>query len=162
MLKLKTIVAVALLALPATSVLAQAVSPATYVMKAGASDLYERESSRLLLQSTANPGLKSFAQMMVTDHTASTADVKAAAMKARVKVTPPKLNPEQSRNMAVLRAAKGADRDALYVTQQKASHQQALMLQQDEASNGKPASLKMVASKIVPVVQHHIEMLNGM
>lgn len=158
----KMLGAAALLAMSATPLLAQSMSSATYVTKAGASDLYERESSRLVLQTTGNAQLRSFAQMMVSDHTKSTADVKAAAMKARVKVAPPKLTPEQSRNMSALRLAKGADRDALYIAQQKASHQQALTLQQDEATNGKATSLKMVAAKIVPVVQHHIDMLDGM
>lgn len=158
----KTLALVALLTAPAAPALAQSMSSATYVMKAGASDLYERESSKLLLTSTANPQLKSFAQMMVTDHTKSTADVKKAAMKAKVKVAPPKLNAEQSSNMAALRAARGTARDSLYIEQQKTAHQEALMVQQDEADNGRAASLKMAASNIVPVVQHHIEMLNGM
>lgn len=154
--------ATALLVLPATPALAQTMSSATYVMKAGASDLYERESSKLVLQSTTNADLKNYAKMMVTDHTKSTADVKAAALKSKVKVAPPKLDAEQSRNIAALRAAKGADRDALYIEQQKASHQAALTLQQDEAANGKAKPLMMAATKIVPVVQHHIDMLNGM
>ena len=162
MSNLKLLAAVAVLAIPATPLLAQSMSSATYVMKAGASDLYERESSKLVMQSTTNADLKSFAKMMVTDHIKSTADVKAAAMKSGLHPKPPKLTPELSSNMAALRAAKGADRDALYVTQQKASHQDALMVQQDEAANGTAKPLKMVAAKIVPVVQHHIDMLNAM
>lgn len=162
MLKHTLFAAAALLALPAAPALAQTMSSATYVMKAGASDLYERESSRLVLQSTTNADLKTYAKMMVTDHTKSTADVKAAALKSKVRVAPPKLTPEQSSNMTALRAAKGTDRDTLYITQQKASHQEALMVQQDEAANGKARPLMMTAAKIVPVVQHHIDMLNAM
>lgn len=154
--------ATALLAVPAAPALAQTMSSATYVSKAGASDLYERESSKIVLQSTTNTDLKTYAKMMVTDHTKSTADVKAAALKAKVKVAPPKLDAEQRSNIAALRAAKGADRDALYIEQQKASHQAALTVQQDEAANGKAKPLMMAAAKIVPVVQHHIEMLDGM
>lgn len=162
MSKKTLLIAAALLAVPATPVLAQTMSSATYVMKAGAGDLYERESSKLVLQSTTNPNLKSFAQMMVTDHTKSTADVKAAAMKSKLHPKPPMLNAEQKSNMAALRAAKGTDRDALYITQQKASHQEALMVQQDEANNGTSKPLKMTAAKIVPVVQQHIDMLASM
>lgn len=154
--------AACLLALPAMPAVAQTLSSATYVMKAGAGDLFERESSRLVAQSTGNARLRSFAQMMVTDHTRSTAKVKAAAMKARVRVAPPKLDAKQSRDLAALRAARGTNRDSLYIEQQKVAHQEALMLQQDEASNGRAAPLKLVASDIVPVVQHHIEMLGNM
>ena len=158
---MKTIHAlIALAALPAAA-LAQPMTGSAYVMKAGASDLYEKTSSQLVLAST-DPKVRGFAQMMLKDHTKSTADVKAAAMKGHVRVAPPKLNAKQARDVAALRAARGADRDHLYVAQQKDSHQMALAVQQTYAANGAVAPLKMVAGKIVPVVQHHIEMLNAM
>ena len=150
------------LAVAATPVVAQTISSASYVMKAGAGDLYERESSRIVLQTTANSGLKRFAQMMARDHSKSTAEVKKAALMAGVHPKPPKLTPEQASNIAALRASSGADRDILYVSQQKMAHQDALALHQAEAASGRSKPLPMVASKIVPVVQHHIAMLNTM
>jgi putative membrane protein len=155
--------AVALIALPIAAVSAQAPMPAsTYVMKAGAGDLYEKTSSQILLETTTNPKLKSFAQMMIADHTKSTEDVKAAAMAANVKVAPPKLDPMGAKNVAALRAAKGTARDRLYVTQQKAAHAKALTLQQGYAANGTVPGLKTVAAGIVPVVQTHITELQTM
>lgn len=155
--------AAVLIALPAYALSAQAPVPAsTYVMKAGASDLYEKTSSQLVLATTTNPKLKSFAQMMVTDHTKSTADVKAAATAAHVKVAPPKLDAVGAKNVAALRAAKGTARDRLYVTQQKAAHEKALALQQGYAANGTVPGLKTVAAGIVPVVQTHITELQSM
>lgn len=141
---------------------AQATSPADYVMKAGAGDLYERTSSKLVLESTQNPKVREFAQMMVTDHEKSTADVKMAAKQAGITPQPPKLEPDQSRMMGQLRQKTGAARDTLYLTQQKTAHQKALALHQGYAQTGTAAPLKMAAGKIAPVVQHHIEMLNGM
>lgn len=157
-LAMATIVA----AVPVAAVSAQAVTSQTYVMKAGAGDLYEKESSRLLLTSTGNARLKQFAQMMVRDHTKSTADVTAAARQANVKVAPPKLDAVQARNMAALRAAKGPARDTLYVTQQKAAHQMALQLHSGYAANGTAAPLKAVAAQVAPVVQTHIDELAAM
>ena len=141
---------------------AQVMSPAEYVKTAGASDLYERTSSQIVLETTTNPAIKSFATMMITEHSKSTADVKAAAMKSKVKVAPPMLTPTQNELIAQLRAESGSARDATYVAQQKASHGQALAVQQAYAMGGKAAPLKMVAGKIVPVVKHHIEMLKTM
>ena len=90
MTKLLTLAAI--IALPAVAAVAQAPMAApTYVMKAGAGDQYEIQSSRLLLTSTKDAKLRSFATMMVTDHTKSTADVKAAAMHAGLHPAPPKL-----------------------------------------------------------------------
>jgi len=151
-----------LAAVPVVAVSAQTVTPKTYVMKAGAGDLYEKESSKLVLASTGNAKLKQFAQMMITDHTNSTNEVKAAAREAKVPVAPPKLDPMQARNIAALRAAKGTARDTLYVQQQKTAHQMALQLHQGYAANGTSAPLKAVATKIAPVVQTHITELAGM
>ena len=40
-------------------------TPTQYVTTAGASDLYERMASRIVLTTTMNPALKSFATMMI-------------------------------------------------------------------------------------------------
>jgi putative membrane protein len=145
----------------AAPALAQATSPATYVAKAGASDLYERQSSTLV-RSSKNAKVRDFAQTMIAHHTKSTADVKAAARAAGLRPAPPKLMPMQARMIADLRKASGSARDTLYVTQQKQAHQQALALHQGYAADGTSPPLKAAAAKIAPVVQSHLDMLNGM
>ena len=148
--------------LAAAPLLAQAMTPADYVKTAGASDLYERTSSQIVLQTTADPRIREFAQMMITDHAKSTADVTAAAMRSRVRPMPPMLMPAQAELIAQLRAEQGPARDAAYVAQQKTSHNQALAVQQAYASGGTAPALRRAAATIVPVVQHHIEMLKTM
>jgi putative membrane protein len=140
---------------------AKALPTPEYLMKAGASDMFEIESAKVMMAS-ANPKVHDFAQMMVTDHNQSTADVKAAAMQAGLHPTPPHLSPKQTSDLAALRAAKGPARDALYVRQQKMAHSEALMVQSDYATGGSTAPLRMTASKIVPVVKHHIALLAAM
>lgn len=147
--------------LVAAPALAQATGPTDYVKQAGASDLFERQSSTLV-RASSNPKVSDFAKTMIAHHTKSTADVKAAARKAGVKVPPPKLMPMQASMIAELKRAHGAERDTLYVTQQKQAHQMALALHQGYAQNGTSAPLKAVAAKIAPVVQSHLDMLNGM
>jgi len=141
---------------------AQVMTPADYVATAGASDLYERTSSQIVLESTADPKVRSFAQMMIAQHGKSTADVKAAAARSRVKAPPPSLNPLQTELVAQLRSEAGPARDMAYVAQQKASHNQALTVQQAYAADGTAPALKAAAGAIVPVVQQHIEMLKSM
>ena len=157
----RTLTLCAALAVPAVAIAAAPMTASTYVMKAGAGDMYEIESSKLVMAST-NAKLKQFANEMVTDHTKSTADVKAAAMKANMKVAPPMLNAKQRANIAKLKAATGTARDTMYVAQQKVAHQQALALHEGYAANGTVAPLKMTAAKIVPVVKGHIQMLSSM
>ena len=144
-----------------TPAFAQATSPADYVKQAGASDLYERQSSQLV-RSSSDPKVRDFAQTMIAHHTKSTADVKAAARQAGVRVPPPRLMPMQASMLADLRRATGTQRDTLYVTQQRQAHQQALALHSGYAANGSSAPLKAAAAKIAPVVQSHIDMLNAM
>jgi len=139
-----------------------AMAPSAYVMTAGASDLFERQSAQIVLQTTKDPKVRSFAEMMIRDHTKSTDMVKAAAMKSGLHPKPPMLMPKQTQMIADLRAAHGPARDSAYITQQKAAHQEALMVQQDYAANGTAPALRMAAGKIVPVVKHHIMMLDQM
>jgi putative membrane protein len=153
-------IVVAALALAASGpVLAQ--TAADYVMKAGAGDLYEKQSSQLVLKTTKDPKIRSFAQMMVTDHSKSTADVKAAAQASGLNPKPPALDAKKSSMIADLMKSSGSARDQIYVTQQKAAHQEALTLHKGYASAGDKPALKATAAKIAPVVEHHIEMLSA-
>lgn len=156
----KLLAAAVLLAAPG-ALLAQAAPTPAYLMKAGASDLFERQSGTLMA-SSHDPQVRAFANMMVRDHAKSTADVKMAARQSRMMVKPPHLDLMQARNLAALRRARGEARDRLYVEQQKMAHQDTLALQQGYATDGAAAPLRRVAGKIVPVVQPHIEMLPTM
>ena len=151
----------ALAAVPAFAA-AATMTGAEYVKKAGASDDYEITSSKLVLATTKNAKLKAFANEMVSDHQKSTADVKAAAMAGKVTAGPPMLDAMGSSNVAKLKAATGTARDAMYIAQQKKSHQMALTVQQDYAMHGTVAPLKAAATKIVPVVKNHIAELSTM
>jgi putative membrane protein len=147
------------IAIPAA---AQVTSPAEYVKAAGASDLYERTSSQIVLQTTSDPKIRSFATMMLRDHAQSTQMVEAAAAKSGLQPAPPMLTPEKAQLIAQLQDQTGRARDATYLTQQRAAHRQALALHQAYTSSGTAPALKMAASKIVPVVQEHIAMLSKM
>ena len=152
----------ALAALAASPAFADAMAPEEYVMVAGASDLYETQSSQLVLETTADSKIRAFAQEMIRDHVKSTAEVKTAAEKSKVTAAPPTLMPPQAELIAQLRAETGPARDATYIAQQKASHNQALAVQTAYAAGGTAPTLKGVAGKIVPVVEHHITMLKAM
>lgn len=138
---------------------AQVMQPADYVAAAGASDLYEEQSSQIVLETTTNPQIRSYATMMIQEHGQTTSRVTAAAARANVPVAPPVLTPLQTELIAELRAETGPARDAAYIAQQRASHNQALFVQQSYAASGTAAPLRTAAAAIVPVVRHHITML---
>lgn len=128
-----------------------------FVMKAGAGDMAELKEAAMMTTST-NSDVAAFAKQMTVDHTKSTEMVKAAAKADGVVVTPA-MSAKQEADLAALSASKGAARDSLYITQQKAAHADALALMQGYAASGEAPHLKAAAAKIAPVVQGHIDML---
>ena len=138
-------------------------SPGAYVTAAGQSDKFEIAEGKLAETKGSSDKVRAFGRKMVADHTKSTKQVmKAAMMSGLPKMPPPALRPDQQDMIAQLKAASGSAFDQMYVQQQMQSHQQALMLQQSYAKNGSKTALKMTAAKIVPVVEEHISMLQGM
>jgi len=133
-----------------------------FLAKAGASDLYERQASQIVAATTRDGRVRRFANEMIRDHTKSTQMVKSAAMRSGLHPRPPMLQPQQRRMIADLRRASGRMRDHMYLDQQRQAHADALALMQDYASTGSTPALRRAAGDIAPVVQHHIDMLNGM
>lgn len=135
---------------------------AAYVDAAGKSDLYEIESSKIALQKSTNSQIKSFANMMIRDHTKTTKATMAAARKAGMNPPPPMANAGITASLNELRNAQGADFDRLYLGQQVPAHQAALDLNQSYAAGGDQAALRMSAKAAMPIVEHHIAMATTM
>jgi putative membrane protein len=126
------------------------------------SDMFEVESGKLAQANATNAKLKSFGGMLVTDHTKSTADLKTAAAAATPAIALPAVLPaELQTKLDALKAAKGAAFDTLFLEQQKEGHQKALDALNSYSSTGDVASLKAFAGKASPVVQRHLDELNG-
>lgn len=158
---------IALYALTAFAVAAPAVAAPTtnapdFVKQAGSSDLYEKTSSQMVMKDAKNPKVKQFAQMMVSDHNKSTADIMAAAKTDGLKPGKPKLLPEHAQLISQLKAAKPADREKVYVQQQVTAHEQALALHQTYSQGGDKPNLKAASAKVVPVVQQHLTEVRAM
>lgn len=129
-----------------------------YVQAAAMADMYEIEAAKIALTRAKDPKVKAFAQMMIDNHTKSTADIKAAVQKAGLSIAPPAGLDERRKGLLDnLRAAGDADFDLAYLHQQLAAHMEALTLHKGYSSAGDNADLKAVAAKIVPVVQMHLD-----
>jgi putative membrane protein len=145
--------------------LAEAMAPMAandFATTIASSDLFEIASGKLAEANATNAKLKTFGAMLVTDHTKSTAELKAAAAAATPVVTLPAALPaELQAKLDLLKAAKGADFDALFLEQQKDGHSKALDALKSYASGGDVASLKTFADKATPVVQGHLDALDA-
>lgn len=135
---------------------------AEYVRMAGASDLYEIQSSQIVMESSQNADLRRFAQMMIDHHTRTTAAVMAAALEAGVAPTPPALDAAKAQMIRELQAADGATRDPLYVRQQVMAHREALALHSGYAETGDTPQLMRAAATAVPIVAAHYNAITEM
>ncbi|HYZ47831.1 MAG TPA: DUF4142 domain-containing protein [Sphingomonas sp.] len=134
-----------------------AMTAAQFAATAAASDKYEIESSKLAESQASRTDVKDFASMLVKDHSNSTAELKSIASKEHIALSPPALDPAMQGKIDALKAAKGAQFDTLYLTQQVPAHETALKMMQDYAATGDNEAVKGFATKTSTVVQKHLD-----
>lgn len=129
-----------------------------YAMMAAASDMYEIESAKLAMEKSENEEIDALAEMIITDHEKSTADLKTAAGEAEPAITVmPEMNAEQQSMMQALRSANGAQFDQTYLEQQVTAHEKALAMVRDYAANGEVPALQQHASTVAGPIQQHLD-----
>ena len=117
---------------------------------------YEIEAAKIAEQKAKSPGVKSFAKMMVSDHTALGTEAKPVIAQSG-KTPPTDLDQRRKGFLDNLKAAGPADFDKTYMDQQVAAHDETLTLLNGYAQNGDNAGLKDLASKAAPKVQAHLD-----
>lgn len=129
------------------------------VEKAAVSDMFEIQAARLAEQRAKDPAVKSFAAMMVKDHTKSTNALKAAIdASGQTTLTLPAALPQDKQD--ALDDLNKTDPDAFdkaYMDGQVDAHQDALNLLQRYAEDGDVEQLKSFAAATAPVVQQHLD-----
>lgn len=129
-----------------------------YASMVGGSDMFEIESARLAQEKAQSADIKELAQMIITDHEKSTADLRTAAQQAQPPITvEPQMTPEQQANLQALRSANGAQFDQAWLQQQLDAHQKALQIVQTYAQNGDVAVFKQHAQTVSGPIQRHLE-----
>lgn len=133
-----------------------------YMATAASGDQFEIQSSQLALQMSQNPAVRSFAQMLINDHTRMTQQMAATAQSAGLRPPQPMLLPQHQAMLDQLRGAPMGF-DMAFRDAQVNAHQQALALHQNYAVSGDVPPLRNLAAGAVPVIQWHLnhaQMLN--
>lgn len=129
----------------------------TYMAMSASSDQFEIQSSQLALQASQNQAVRSYANLMIAHHQATTANLVSAAQSAGLTPPPPTLLPMHAQMLQQLQAAgTGPSFDAAYKQAQIMSHQEALNLQTNYANGGDVPALRQVAEATAPIVQQHL------
>ncbi len=145
---------------------AVAPSPMTaqgFANAAAASDHFEIESSKLAAGTAKSAAVKSFADKMISAHTASTAKLKGILGSMSPPMTADDtLSAEQQAALDSLKPLTGAEFDTAYAAAQVDAHQKTLDALNAYAASGDNAALKDFAKEMVPTVTAHLNLAKGL
>lgn len=140
----------------ATVIGAPGMTTATYLPMAASGDMFEIQSGQLALQRSCDPAVRSFAQMIIDDHTRMSSQMMQTAQAEGLTPPPPQLAPHHQEMLQALTAANGPGFEGTFKVQQAAAHQEALNLHQTYATSGEHPAFRALASQAVPAIQTHL------
>jgi putative membrane protein len=126
-----------------------------FVEDASAKGVAEVEAGKLAQEKGSAADVKSFADMMVKDHTEANSKLKAIADSKSLEVSDSAELVDKAKAMILeLRSAKSFDQ--AYANNQVKAHEATIALFEEEASNGKDADLKAFAVATLPKLKDHL------
>ena len=141
---------------PAVSVVAKTQD---FVTLAVQGDVLEVDSSKLALTKSDSDKIKQFAEMMIKDHTESSAELRRVLVAGRVAATPPStLDIEHQNKLGALDKLTGAAFNKQYAATQVGAHKEAVTLFENYSKDGDNDVVKGFAAKYLPVLREHLKM----
>ncbi|MET4846344.1 putative membrane protein [Bradyrhizobium japonicum] len=132
-----------------------------FIKEAAMSDMTEIEAAKIA-QQKGNADEKRFAEMMVTDHTKTSSELKSMVPDNLKATIPASLDDASQKKIAKLRDAKPEDFASEYDPMQVSAHKDAVSLFDRYANGGDDAKLKDWAGKTLPALKHHLEMAQAL
>jgi putative membrane protein len=144
------------------STLGIAPTTADFVKEVAISDMFEIQSNTMA-KDKGNAAEKSFATMMVTDHTKTSSELKALVGSGKVKAgLPVALDSSHQSKLDKLKGETGKDFSSDFDSMQVSAHKEAVSLFERYAKSGDNSDLKDWAGKTLPALKHHLEMAQGL
>lgn len=131
---------------------------ATWLIAAHQGNLAEIAAGNAAVAQASNDEVRELGQMLIEDHTRLDAEVVRVAGELQVEL-PAQPTEMQRTDLEALKAIQNEEFDEAWVTAQIADHRATIAAAQEEAANGSDAAVTALAAEAVPVVQHHLEML---
>lgn len=121
-------------------------------------NMAEVDAGRMALEKSQNAEVKKFAQQMVDDHGSALADVQALARAKNVPL-PDGAGAMAKTKATALKALSGNLFDREYAKRSGVGdHESTVKLLQKIQKDGKDSDLKALAGKMLPTVEHHLDM----
>lgn len=131
-----------------------------FIKDASASNLFEVRSSQGASSKQASAWTKEFASTMVRDHGAAQKKLAQIAKNQGVNLDST-LPRKQSMDIANLTRLNGPKFDSMYRTLQISAHKLTVAKLQKEIKSGSAPTVREYASKMLPIVQMHLKMVQN-
>lgn len=125
-----------------------------FMTKAASGGMMEVELGNLAQEKAQHADVKSFGQMMVTDHTKANEELKALAASKGITL-PDSMSQDHMDRITELREKTGADFDNAYMDLMVEDHQEDVDLFEDASQNLEDPEAKSFASKTVATLRQH-------
>ncbi|HUR42202.1 MAG TPA: DUF4142 domain-containing protein [Verrucomicrobiae bacterium] len=122
---------------------------------AASANMLEIDASKLALERATDPALKTYAQMMVKDHTKASGELMALAKKKDVVLETKLLKRHQMMLDDLASEKQGSEFDDEYRDKMVTSHKEAVSLFDEAARDSKDPDIKAFAAKTLPTLQAH-------
>lgn len=160
-MKLRLVLASALLVASATAFAAPSATDTDFVTKAAQAGMAEVAAGRMAEKQGHSAATKAFGKRMVADHTKAGDALKVAAQKSGAKV-PTTMSDEHKQAGEKLAGLSGAAFDEAYAAQMVKDHEEAVALFDKESTSGSDSDLKAFAGKTLPTLQDHLRMAKAL
>lgn len=141
---------------PPADELNTAMTDADFLLTAAGSDEYERRAGQIAQQRGQHEELRTLGGQLITDHTASTEKLAAAATAAGLAPPTPVLHPGLQRKLQELEAIPAELFDQVFLQQQAEAHVDARQLMRTCIAACDAEQLRTAAGEVVTVVQGHL------
>ena len=129
----------------------------TFILNAAKSNNYEIQAAKLVEKKSNKDAYKSYADMIISDHTKAGDQLKSAVAQVDPSLTVPTgVSAKQQQHLDALKSA-GNNFDITYRHQMIATHNGAIKLFQKYVANpGDNGEIKQVAQGLLPVLHKHL------
>lgn len=131
-------------------------SDQSFLREAAAGGLAEVELGRLAAEKSSNPGVKKFAEQMVTDHGKANDQLKEIALQKGISL-PAEPGPQHKATKERLSKLSGEEFDRAYMSNMLSDHKKDVVAFQKESTEGKDPELKEFATKTLPTLEAHLK-----
>ncbi|HVN45033.1 MAG TPA: DUF4142 domain-containing protein [Steroidobacteraceae bacterium] len=121
----------------------------------------EVDLGKLAEQKSTDPKVKSFAEMMVKDHSAANEKLEALASSKQITL-PKSLSAADAATKTKLEALSGESFDKSYIESQLKDHEKTVHLLKHEIASGQDADAKSFAQSVLPTIEHHLQAVRSL